>query len=212
SIMPGGDTLDGMSWYHEDLPMSDPVFRAIAMVRRRLIRIVRLLEEGGVPFAVCGGWAVAGWVAEIDEDATRTTKDVDVLLRREDLERANAAVAKEGFEFVEERGVPMWLDPEDPRPKRAVHLVFANEITRAGDPLPAPDIEPNFTSASHPFPRVGFEEILRMKLLAWRTHDRAHLYDMVNVGLLKPEMVERFEGVLRERLQFIFDHPETSLG
>jgi hypothetical protein len=35
---------------------------------------------------------------------------------------------------------------------------------------------------------------------------------MVNVGLLEPEMVERFEGVLRERLQFIFDHPETTLG
>jgi hypothetical protein len=35
---------------------------------------------------------------------------------------------------------------------------------------------------------------------------------MVGVGLLKPEMVERFDGVLRERLQFIFDHPETNLG
>ena len=96
-----------MSWYHEDLPMSDPVFRAIAMVRHRLIRIVQLLQDGGVPFAICGGWAVAGWVAEVDEDATRTTKDVDVLLRREDLERANAAVAKGGFEFAEVHGVPM---------------------------------------------------------------------------------------------------------
>lgn len=201
-----------MSWYHEDLPMSDPVFRAIAMVRQRLIRIVRLLQDAGVPFAVCGGWAVAGWVAEVDEDATRTTKDVDVLLRRRDLERANAAVAKGGFEFVEAGGVPMWLDPEDPRPKRAVHLVWANEVTRAGDPLPAPDVEPNFTSASHPFPRVGLEEILRMKLLAWRTHDRAHLHDMANIGLLTPEMLGRFEGVLRERLRSILDDPETNLG
>jgi hypothetical protein len=25
-------------------------------------------------------------------------------------------------------------------------------------------------------------------------------------------MVEWFDGVLRERLQFIFDHPETNLG
>ena len=201
-----------MSWYHEDLPMSDPVFRAIAMVRHRLIRIVQLLQDGDVPFAICGGWAVAGWVAEVDEDATRTTKDVDVLLRREDLERANAAVAKGGFEFVEVHGVPMWLDPEDPRPKRAVHIVWANEITREGDPLPAPDIEPTHVSESHPYPRVGFEEILRMKLLAWRTHDRAHLHDMVNIGLLKPEMLDRFDGVLRERLQSIFDNPETSLG
>ena len=50
-----------MSWYHEDLPMSDPIFRAIAMVRDRLIRVVDLLQADEVPFAVCGGWAVAGW-------------------------------------------------------------------------------------------------------------------------------------------------------
>ncbi|MGA0420859.1 MAG: hypothetical protein ACO3P9_12650 [Phycisphaerales bacterium] len=106
----------------------------------------------------------------------------------------------------------MWLDPEDPRPKRAVHIVWANEITREGDPLPAPDIEPTHVSESHPYPRVGFEEILRMKLLAWRDHDRAHLRDMVHIGLLRPEMLDRFDGVLRERLQFIFDNPETSLG
>jgi hypothetical protein len=34
----------------------------------------------------------------------------------------------------------------------------------------------------------------------------------VHIGLLRPEMLDRFDGVLRERLQFIFDNPETSLG
>jgi hypothetical protein len=201
-----------MSWYHEDLPLSDPVFRAIAMVRDRLIRIVDLLQEGGVPFAVCGGWAVAGWVATIDEDATRTTKDVDILLRREDLPAAIEAAAKGGFHYAEVAGVPMLLDGPDGLPKRAVHIVWANEIVRPGDSAATPDIDPQETSDSHPFPRVGLEGIVRMKLTAWRDHDRTHLRDMINIGILTASMVEWYEGELAERLQFLFDNPEVNLG
>jgi len=205
-------SLTGMSWYHEDLPLSDPIFRAIAMVRDRLIRIVDLLQDGDVPFAVCGGWAVAGWVATIDEDATRTTKDVDILLRREDLPRATEAAAKGGFHYAEVSGVPMFLDGPDGTPKRAVHIIWANEIVRPKDQMPAPDIDPQETSESHPFPRVGLEGIVRMKLIAWRTHDRAHLYDMINIGILTESMVPWYKGELAERLQFLFDNPEVNLG
>lgn len=201
-----------MSWYHEDLPLSDPIFRAIAMVRDRLIRVVDLLQSGNVPFAVCGGWAVAGWVATIDEDATRTTKDVDILLRREDLPRATAAVEPGGFHFAEVDGVPMFLDGPDGRPKRAVHIIWANELVRPADKAMTPDIEPQATSDSHPFPRVGLEGIVRMKLTAWRTHDRTHLYDMVNIGVLNESMVQWYEGELADRLQWLFDNPEENLG
>src|ERR687892_469570 len=71
----------------------------IEIVRQRLLRASAVLEEAGVPYAVAGGNAVAAWVSRIDEAAVRNTQDVDLLLRREDLERAKAAMANAGFVF-----------------------------------------------------------------------------------------------------------------
>jgi len=204
--------LVGMSWMHESLPMSDPVFRAIAMVRQRLIRVTNALNEASVPYAICGGWAVAGWVATVDEEATRTTKDVDILLRREDLDAAIAALSPHGFHFYEVSGVPMFLDGSDGTPKHAVHILWANERVKDGDPHPVPDVEPTYTNESHPYPRVNLEGLVLMKLLAWRDHDRTHLRDMIKIGVLKESYVQRYEGTLQERLQFLFDNPEENLG
>ena len=43
--------------------------------------VARTLEEAGVPYAVCGGLAVTL------HGATRATKDIDLLVREEDVER-----------------------------------------------------------------------------------------------------------------------------
>ena len=54
-------------------------------VTDRLQRIVGAFESAGVEYALVGGQAVALWVATKDPAAVRTTKDVDILLRGEDL-------------------------------------------------------------------------------------------------------------------------------
>ena len=61
---------------------------ALDDVTDRLHRIVNALEREGVAYALVGGQAVALWVATKDPAAVRTTKDVDILVRREDLPRA----------------------------------------------------------------------------------------------------------------------------
>lgn len=35
---------------------------------------------------------------------------------------------------------------------------------------------------------------------------------MIKIGVLKESIVEQFDGVLRKRLQFLFDNPEENLG
>ena len=55
------------------------------------------LEAAGVPYAVVGGSAVAAWVASIVPAATRTTKDIDLLVRRADLDRITAELGRPGF-------------------------------------------------------------------------------------------------------------------
>jgi hypothetical protein len=70
---------------------------AVERVRDRMVRATAALEAGGVPYAVIGGNAVAAWVATIDPGAVRNTKDVDILLRRADLDAAKRALAAAGF-------------------------------------------------------------------------------------------------------------------
>jgi hypothetical protein len=63
----------------------DRMEQAVAKVRERLLRATGVLNRARIPYAVVGGHAVASWVATVDEGAVRNTRDVDLLIRREDL-------------------------------------------------------------------------------------------------------------------------------
>ena len=65
---------------------------ALDEVTERLERITKALADAGVAYALVGGQAVALWVASKDPAAVRTTKDVDILLHRQDLPAANLSV------------------------------------------------------------------------------------------------------------------------
>ena len=54
---------------------------AAEKVKERLRRATLALDAADVPYAVVGGNAVAEWVARIDEEAVRNTRDVDLLVR-----------------------------------------------------------------------------------------------------------------------------------
>ena len=67
---------------------------AVEKVRQRLLKAAAALRERGVPYAVIGGNAVALWVSRVDEAAVRNTQDVDILIRREDLDLAKTALER----------------------------------------------------------------------------------------------------------------------
>src|SRR5436305_9022928 len=113
---------------------------AAEKVKERLKRSTAALEQAGVPYALVGGNAVAEWVGRVDEDAVRNTRDVDILIRRADLEAAKAALTPAGFVYCQSFGVDMFLDGPDGRPTSAVHLLFAGEPVRINDTAIAPDI------------------------------------------------------------------------
>src|SRR5215207_10888815 len=89
------------SWTAQTVGMNpgilDRMERAVAKVRERLLRATAALNQAGIPYAVVGGHAVASWVATVDEGAVRNTRDVDLLVRREDLPALTAALEKAGF-------------------------------------------------------------------------------------------------------------------
>ena len=82
---------------------------ALDDVTHRLRQITAALRGAGVPYALVGGQAVALWVATRDPAAVRTTKDVDILLRRADVTRAKAL---RGY-FMCQTGLAHTADADD---------------------------------------------------------------------------------------------------
>jgi hypothetical protein len=182
------------------------MIRAVEKVRARLDRAVAALEAAGIPYAVAGGNAVAAWVSRVDEAAVRNTQDVDILLRRDDLERAKAALVSAGFVFRHVKSVDMFLDGPNAKARDAIHIVFAGEKVDPGYVASAPDV----TEADHdgPFHVVDLEPLVRMKLTSYRFKDRVHLLDMIGVGLIDETWLPRFTAELAAKLRLLLDNPD----
>ena len=182
------------------------MFQAVEDVRNRLERATRTLNAANVPYAVIGGNAVAAWVGSIDKAAVRTTQDVDILLQRSDLATSIQAMEAANFKYRHASGVDMFLDGPGAKARDAVHVIFAGEKVRAEYQSPAPSV--------HDFTNIGevrvlsLEALVRMKLTSFRTKDRMHLIDMLDVGLIGTDWLARFTPELSERLQQILDNPE----
>jgi hypothetical protein len=183
------------------------MIRAVEKVRERLLRASAALEKAGVPYAVIGGNAVAAWVARVDESAVRNTQDVDLLIRRSDLERATTALAEAGFVHRHVAGIELFLDGSKAKARDAVHVIFAGEKVRPEYSLPAPDPSESEPAASYRV--LSLDALVRMKLTSYRLKDRVHLLDMLEVGMIDSSWCRRFPADLAERLQELIDNPQS---
>jgi hypothetical protein len=189
-----------------DLNILDRMERAVANVHERLLRAVSALSQAGIPFAVCGGHAVAFWVATVDDGAVRNTRDVDLLVNRSDLPGITAALENVGFVADNVYDVVMFRDGPDGKPSEAIRLLFAGERTRPDHLSPAPDIE--IVSDSANLPVVTLESLVVMKLMSNRDKDRTHIRDLIGVGLIDASWLPRLPEQLASRLKQILDTPD----
>jgi hypothetical protein len=185
----------------------DRMERAVGKVRDRLLRATAALNQAGIPYAVAGGHAIATWVTTVDEGAVRNTRDIDILVRREDLTGITAALEKAGFVRAEVLGVTTFLEGPDARPGESIHLLFAGEKVRPEHPLPAPSLSTIDDPAG--FRVIALEALVHMKLSSNRDKDRTHVRDLVGVGLIDGSWLDKLPPALRERLQGILDTPDA---
>lgn len=179
--------------------------RAVHLVEQRLLRATAALRRNGVPYAVIGDAAVAAWVATVDEAAVRNTRDVDILIRREDLDQAREALEGAGFIYRRVGGLDIFLEDASSSVRQAVHLVFAGERVRADEPAANPDV--SRSEDLGPFRVATLEALVQIKLTAFRDKDRTHLRDLIDVGLLDATWIARLPAPLAERLQQLLDTP-----
>jgi len=183
----------------------DGMEQAARRVRQRLLRAAAALEAAGVPYAVAGGNAVALWVSRVDASAVRNTQDVDILLRRCDLDAARRALEAAGFVYRHTAGLDAFLDGPSAKARDAVHVIFANEKVRPEEPTANPDVSES--EAGEQFRVLSLEALVRIKLAAFRDNDRVHLRDLIDAGLIDATWPARFATQLGDRLRSLLGSP-----
>ena len=150
--------------------------------------------------------------SRVDEAAVRNTRDVDILLRRADLEAARQALESAGFVYRraaslgQPSGLDLFLDGAGTSPRDALHLIFACEKVRPDSLAASPDVTES--EAADQFRLITLEGLVRMKLAAFRDKDRTHLRDLIEVGLMDSSILDRLPGELGQRLQILFRTPD----
>ena len=169
-----------------------------------LHKIAHVLSEAGVPYELIGGLAVLVHVEEANPELTALTRDVDLMIRREDLESIKAAAASHGFRFRHTAGVDMLLYGETDTAKNAVHLLFSGEMVRPNQATPNPSIAPEKKRIQGGEVMViPVADLVRMKLSAYRLKDQVHVKSMDAAGLITPAVEAKLPAELLIRLQHV---------
>ena len=161
-------------------------------------RVEAAFAAAGLEYRVIGGLAVYLYVEEAEPDAGRLTRDIDIAVRREDLDRIARAVEPFGLQYRHAAGVDMLVQAGESSARRAVHLIFTGEKVKASYPEPAPSIGP--CRKLHGVRLVPLADLVRMKLTSFRSKDETHLKDLDEAGLITPEIEADLSEVLRARL------------
>ena len=176
---------------------------AVEAVRERAARAASALTAAGIPYVIIGGHAVASWVARVDAEAVRNTKDVDLLIRRADFDRVVRALEAVGFVHQYVSGVELFLDGPHGSVRSAVHVLFSGEKVRPDDPEASPDVAESEMGPDFVVPTLA--ALVRMKLTSFRLKDKVHLQDLLEVGLVDDSWCNRLPTNLATRLREVID-------
>lgn len=167
-----------------------------------LHRIAAVLSAEEVPYEVAGGLAVLIHVEEASPEHATLTRDVDLMVRRQDLERIKEAAAAGGFRYRHAAGVDMLAYGDADSARNAVHLVFSGEKVRPGYAEPAPPIAPVWKRIQgKEVPVIGVADLLRMKLTSFRLKDQVHVKTMDAAGLITKDVEGALPPDLAARLK-----------
>jgi hypothetical protein len=199
----------------EDVPLGLPswerTMRAVEQVKERLLVTTRALEKAGIPYAVCGDFAVAAWVARVDESAVRTCGQVEVLARRTDFAAVEAALVGAGFVrrfpgLTDEKSLVAFLTEPDGKVRDAVFVIFAGEPLLADNPVPSPGVSES--EVIEGVRVLSLDALVRMELATGKPLQGMRLRDLIDVGLVDTSWRDRVPVELRARLQEILDTPD----
>jgi len=149
--------------------------------------VERIFSSAGLEYRVAGGLAVYLYVEEREPDAGRLTKDIDIVVRREDLRKIADAARPFGLEHRHVAGVDMLVQANQRPGSRAVKLIFSSDGLGAVRRINGLRV-------------IAIANLARMKLASFRAKDEAHLKDLDEAGLITPAIEVSLSPGLAERL------------
>jgi len=166
------------------------LFALVASLRR----IADVLSSEQIPCEVIGGLAVLIHVEEANPEYSALTRDVDLMVRREDLDHIKDAAAKGGFRYRHAAGVHMLINMGSDHAKDTVRLIFTEERVR-------PDfLAENKRILGQDVSVIPVPDLVRMKLTSFRLEDQVHIKALEAAGLITSEAETQLTPELRMRL------------
>jgi hypothetical protein len=146
-------------------------------LRQELLNVSRALTNAGVPYALCGGLAVAlhGY--------PRATRDIDLVIRSEDLKQAMDAVGSLGFTLPAAPMVFRKGKPEEQRIER-ISRIEGEEVITIDFVLAGPFLEDVwadrevFDLDGESIVAVSRDGLIKMKRSADRAQDVADIQQL----------------------------------
>jgi hypothetical protein len=147
-----------------------------------LHKIAGPLMAEDVPHELIGGLAVLVQVEEADPEHTTLTRDMDLMIRRADLERVTEIAARHGVSlgnrlFTGEKGCPSQATPNPPIQPEKKSLLGTEVFI------------------------IPVADLVRMKLSAYRDKDRVHIRSLDAAALITAEVEKAFPN--EDRLNHI---------
>lgn len=176
----------------------EAVFHLLGILKR----ISDPLEQAAIPHELIGGLAVFVHVERADSEYGRTTKDVDLMINRADLEKVIRVGEEHGFRFRHVAGVDMLCYGESNKAKDAIHLLFSGEKVKANQIQNNPELAPEKMEVrgDHVW-IIPIADLIRMKLTTNWLLDQVHIKDMDEVGLITREIEGSLSPELFRRLR-----------
>jgi hypothetical protein len=170
-------------------------FMRRSIVHRSMEKIARLLEELNIPYAIVGAMALNEYGYE------RVTKDVDVLLTREGLDRFKREWLGRGYveKFPGSRGL------RDTENNVTIDVLVAGDYPGDGQPKPVRFPDPRIDAE-----RVGklrllpIERLIELKLASGmsaphRLRDLADVLELIRASDLRLELESRLDASVRDK-------------
>lgn len=166
-----------------------------------LHRIASALSADGIAHELVGGLAVLVHIEEANPEHATLTRDVDLMVRRVDLERIKDAAARGGFRFRHTAGVDVLIYGPTDSARNTMQLVFEGEKVRPTQVAPNPQIAPVVKRVKDGDVMViPVADLVRMKLSSYRLKDQVHVKAMDAAGLITAEVEVGLTGELGDRL------------
>lgn len=165
-------------------------------VPETLRRLHKHLTAGGIPHVFIGATALNAYRHE------RMTRDIDVCLRAEDLERFRREYVGEEYQAVQGRPRRFY----DPVTQVTVDVLVAGEIAgntrkqqtvRFPDPAEAQEIE------HVPVPSLA--RLIELKLVTWRLKDWADVVELIRNNDLREDFAEQLDPTVRSVYRQCYD-------